>query len=438
MIKRTKYIFYVGVIALAVASLSILSGIALADDPDPQADPQAQQEEVPDHEEIDSREVVRQTSDDTPNPDNAILAAETGLSIKQIDRAIASQESFGKYAQKLINRFPDQISAVWMDSPPGVEGPSTIGHVRFTGAIPRHIRATNNVVLTGNGLISLADHKRRAEAAADALIALEYDNFATFFDPKVNAIRIELLLPEGTTQPSKSTLIPAVRQQLGSERELRGRAARVEDADIELTVLRGPGPFFTLLHSRGGNWLRDDSTRECTSGWSVDGPNGPGIITAGHCTGLNKFEQPGVTPYSMSWRSQVINSLGDVEYHTTSHVELAEFYASASYIRDVDDIKATDTMVGSNVCFYGRASNDRTCNNEVIAVGAIIGSGNYTIGNQALTDSSPATYGDSGGGWSYGFVAWGVNTAVDFSQGYGAFTPAEEAQDALNVTIRTQ
>ena len=61
----------------------------------------------------------------------------------------------------------------------------------------------------------------------------------------------------------------------------------------------------------------------------------------------------------------------------------------------------------------------------------------YRFGNMAITDTTPSINGDSGGGWSYGYVAWGVNSGHT-SQGYGAFTPVEEAQDALNVTIRTQ
>ena len=424
MINLRKYALHIGVVALAIAGVGVFSGIALADDPG----------------DVDSigTDVVRQTPQDTPNPDNAILAEETGLSIEEIDRAMAAQKEFGEYAQGLLKQHPGQISAIWMDKPEGTVGPNTSGNIRFVGAVPTGIETKETVALTGAGLISLDDHKLRAEVAAETLTALGYNEFATFFDPKTNVIQVELLLPEGTTQPSKSTLIPTVRQQLASKSELQGRAALLEEADVELTVLTGSGPYLTLDHSRGGNWLRDDGDRQCTSGWSVDGPNGPGIITAGHCTGLDEFEQPGVNPYSMRWRSQVINHLGDVEYHTTSHVELAEFYATASHIRDVNGIKATDSMVGQNVCFYGRESNDRTCNIEVIAVGATIPVENgYTFGNMALTDSTPSTDGDSGGGWSYGYVAWGVNSGHN-SQGYGAFTPVEEAQDALNVTIRTQ
>ena len=126
-----------------------------------------QVQEVPDHGESTGPDLVHQTPDDTPNPDDAILAAETGLPIERIASAMASQESFGDYAHELIRQFPDQISAVWMDSPPGTEGPNTRGNIRFTGTIPTDIKTIDNVVLTGDGLISMADHKRRAEGSSE-------------------------------------------------------------------------------------------------------------------------------------------------------------------------------------------------------------------------------------------------------------------------------
>ena len=435
MIKLRKYALHFGVIAVAIAGVSAFSGIVFAEDPPPPG----QEQEAPEHEEVLGTGIVRQTSEDTPNPDNAILAAETGLSIEEIDRAIAAQKEFAEYAEGLLEQYPGQISAIWMDKPEGAVGPNTNGNIRFVGTVPTGVETEEAVSLTGAGLISLDDHKLRAEVAAETLTALGYNEFATFFDPKTNVIRVELLLPEDTTQPSKSTLVPAMRQQMGMKSELQGRSALLETSDLELTVLHGSGPFITFLHSRGGNWLRKGNKRECTSGWSVDGPKGPGIITAGHCERLDKFEQPGVTPYNMKFRSQVINSLGDVEYHTTSHVELAEFYATASRIRDVEGIKATNSMVGQNVCFYGRKSDDRTCNIEVEALNVTIPgpNGGAPVGSLARTDDTPAEKGDSGGGWSYGYVAWGVNSAFD-NYGRGYFTPVEEAQDALNVTIKTQ
>ena len=202
--------------------------------------------EVSDHGENIGPDLVRQTPDDTPNPDDAILAAETGLSMGRIASAMASQGSFGEYAHELIKQFPDQISAVWMDSPPGTEGPNTRGNIRFTGTIPTDIKTMDNVVLTGDGLISMADHKRRAEVAAMALSDLGYNNFMTGYEPRKDVIDIEILLPEGVVQSSKSDLIPEMRRTFERIPELQGRAALLEAADIELTVLRGDGPFIIL------------------------------------------------------------------------------------------------------------------------------------------------------------------------------------------------
>ena len=71
---------------------------------------------------------MRQDPEAAPAPDNAILAAETGLPLEEIDQAMAFREEFSSYAEEPISRFPDQITAVWAASPPGARGPSTRGH----------------------------------------------------------------------------------------------------------------------------------------------------------------------------------------------------------------------------------------------------------------------------------------------------------------------
>lgn len=283
----------------------------------------------------------------------------------------------------------------------------------------------------------MADHFRRAELATEALIDLGYQNAITFFDPIDKVIRIELQIPEGASQPNELDLVGAVQNRVRADQDIQGRAAMVDALDLELTVITGSGPIITLEHSRGGNWLRDDGVRECTSGWSVSGPDGNGIITAGHCSGLNEFEQPGVTPYSMSWKDQEYGADGDVEYHTTDHSEYAEFYADSTNVRDVNGIKTTSTMVGNSVCVYGRSSNNRTCNHTVEAVDVtVLANGSVEVGNLARASNATTTGGDSGGGWSWGTTAWGVHHGQAGGKGY--FTPVEEAQNALNVTILTK
>ena len=81
--------------------------------------------------------------------------------------------------------------------------------------------------------------------------------------------------------------------------------------ELALTVLRGSGPFITLQHSRGGNWLLSDGEYACTSGWSVEGDDGDGIITAGHCDDMDEFEEPDVDPYSVTHIAGVQGDDGD-------------------------------------------------------------------------------------------------------------------------------
>ena len=273
MTKRIQYTLSAGLIVLVLAALSAFAGIALAAGSDHQTPNQSSSGEAPDqqgetidedsdHSDETAPGVVRQDPATAPTPDNAILAAETGLSLALIDRAIEFQEAFAEHAEGLMRQFPDQISAVWMDSPSGTVGPSTRGHIRFTGVVPERVTDMENVVLSGGGLISMADQRRRAEIAAQVLIDLGYSEFATFFSPSANTIDLELLLPKGAPKPSKLDLVTAIQQQVQRGQQFQGIANQVLETDVALTVLRGSGPFITLHHSRGGNWLLDDGARE--------------------------------------------------------------------------------------------------------------------------------------------------------------------------------
>ena len=199
--------------------------------------------------------------------DTALTANQTGLPVESVERAMAFQKAFGKYVDELIVRFPDQISAVWMEPMPNARG-----HVQFTGEVPQEVTSEiewqasrpsvdgsprrlldpNNVILIGEGMISMADNSRRAELAAEALVDLGYQNFITLFDPIDNVINIELLLPEGASQPSKLDLVGAVQNRVraerhqGGEARFQGRAATVDALDLELTVITGSGPIMEL------------------------------------------------------------------------------------------------------------------------------------------------------------------------------------------------
>ena len=100
-------------------------------------------------------------------------------------------------------------------------------------------------------MISMADHARRAELAAEALADLGYQNFVTFLAPIDKVIHIELQLPEGAPQLSKLDLVGAVQNRVRAERDqsgearFQGRAATVHVLDLELTVNTVSGPIVT-------------------------------------------------------------------------------------------------------------------------------------------------------------------------------------------------
>lgn len=434
--KITQYSMNRLALVLVLSTVSTLSSVPISADRTYIADESKRS---------DKQAVVVQDEREARATDIGLIAKGKGLPVELVEQSMEFQEAFSTYAEDILSRYPNQVSAVWVEPIPAAKG-----HIKFVTDVPSDAIESlardgslnpNNVVLAGHGKISIEDNFRRAEFVAATLKDSGYSNLITFFDQASEKIQIELLLPAEVSQPGKSDIVNAIQTRLQTERQkndddqLRGQAAEFNESDVNLSIFSGEGPIVTLLHSRGGNWLRDNGVNECTSGWSVSGPNGDGIITAGHCTSLDQFVEPGVAPYSMTWRSEVFNASGDVEYHTTSHNELDDFYSDAVTIRDVTGIRTTNTMVGNVICFYGRASNVRTCNHEVEAVDVNVVVDGTPVGDQARASNDSAIGGDSGGGWSVGNTAWGVQSSHDDNDN-SYFTPVQQAQTALGVTIK--
>lgn len=378
--------------------------------------------------------------------DVALVVAETGLPQAAVEASLRFQDRFAEYAQRVLEQYPGEISGIWTEPLPAARG-----HIRFTDSTPADFASAVapgdlDVVVSDSGTMSLEEQHERASVVFDALVSLGHRNVVTFYNQNENLIRVELQLPAGSSLPAAAEVAKAVQAfqdagvpgQLSSPAALKGRAAEYRASDLDVVVFRGSGPLVETAHTRGGNWPRDDGVRECTSGWSVSGAGGEGIMTAGHCMGLNQFEEPGVVPYGMSFKDQSWLEGGDVEWHTTTHAEFDDFYADAVNIRDVEDVRVTNTMVNNTVCMYGRKTNVRTCNHTVEAVFVnVLADGNVPVGELARTTNNSAEKGDSGGGWSFNFTAWGVTHGFD-ANGKSYFTTAREAESQLAVSILTQ
>jgi len=361
--------------------------------------------------------------------DIALLANELGISIDAAERSIDFQESFSRFAERLLQIYPNEVSRLWIDPAPAVTG-----HVQFVGAVPE-VTAPQGIALTGGGVTTLDESHRRAKLASEALRQNGYANFATYFDAPSGRTRIQMQIDENAPEPDRAAIVKVVQDRVWRDLALSGEALVISESAIDLAIVRKSGEIYELEHSRGGNWVLDDGFRECTSGWSVSGPSGDGIITAAHCVGLNEFEEPGLAPYSMTWRDQERGD-GDAEYHTTSHIELAEFFATSSSIRDVNSKKFSFFMFpGTSVCVYGRSSNIRGCSHAVEATFVTVTfTDGVTVSDLVRASGDTSIGGDSGGGWSWNTEAWGVHSGSDGSVSY--FTPVDVAEAELNVNLK--
>ena len=382
--------------------------------------------------------VQKQDSQAAMQADVQHLAVGLELPYGVAAQAIAFQEEFAAYVENLSNQYPNQISRIWRDPAPAKKG-----YIEFVGQVPP-INPMAGVHFLANGLITQMDHSYRAELAAQGLKEAGFRNFATFFDPVLDKIYVEMMVPQGAPQPQFQTVLQVVQQKIWLDQQLFGAALEVAPHDLHLGILVSDDPIYAFDHTRGGNWLLDDSTptnlnRECTSGWVVEGPDGDGIVTAGHCNGLNEFEEANGTIFDIDWQDQELDK-GDAEYHTSpTHIDLHEFWASSTELRDVESTKATLWMsVGDSVCVYGRSSNVRVCTHTIDAKNVtVVYTGGLTIRKLVRMNGDSTIGGDSGGGWSWGTKAWGVHSGSSTGLGTRSyFTPIRRVEKELNVDVK--
>ncbi len=194
--------------------------------------------------------------------DIARVAYDKRVSEEEVAEAIAFQERFVEYAQKIDARFPNQISRIWLEPVP-----STQAFIQFTDDVPVG-EAPKNVQLFSDEILTRAQHARHAEAAADALKADGYRNFLTHFDAAQGAIRIEMVIDEDAWEPDREKLIE-VHDEIQFAEAKSGQALNAKPSKIDLRILRRAEPIYTAEWSRGGLWCRDDGANECTSGWAA-------------------------------------------------------------------------------------------------------------------------------------------------------------------------
>lgn len=145
--------------------------------------------------------------------------------------------------------------------------------------------------------------------------------------------------------------------------------------------------------------------------------------------------------YSTSFRAQHNGAWGDMEWHTTVHIEPAEYYATPSTRWPVRSV-ALGISKGQWVCGYSRMQGFRKCD-QVFRTSVSQGSSSRLVAMKGQF----MVGGDSGGPWSwydkaYGLVK-GYRTICDPFWPFGCKHRATWSRAAympvvLGVQVRTQ
>jgi hypothetical protein len=179
-------------------------------------------------------------------------------------------------------------------------------------------------------------------------------------------------------------------------------------ASVQLTV--NDAPVAQDFAAFGGMWVLDNGQNACTSGWSVRSiaTGTLGISTAGHCIGMDQVNHPGHGLHALTFRGRHRGEWGDIEWYSTAEPEPDDFYADAANIRDVAAIEPrANIVVGEGICVYGRMSNDRDCSLDVQDVSQACTNDGVFNDRLVMMDGVTSVPGDSGGGWSFNFTAYG-------------------------------
>jgi hypothetical protein len=227
----------------------------------------------------------------------------------------------------------------------------------------------------------------------------------------VDRLQFSAVVPNGNAEDDMSQDKEITYEKLTAKaKQVLGEDLDADELDGVLLYLSSQR-LYEDHHTRGGRRVYSSGRGgSCTSGFSVEQVETgiTGIATAGHCRSVDMYdtEQAGESDYGMSFQGRSIGHFGDLEWFTTRHFHLPEFFASASPT-DIWRVNAYDWVFSENdwVCGYSRMTGRNWCDRIfAVNVGASEGARNLI----AMTHNNMEP-GDSGGPWSYGHTASGIH-----------------------------
>jgi hypothetical protein len=360
-------------------------------------------------------DVVTNDAAEAAGPDLEAVREANGWTMDQIAAYEAAEAALDAVTERLSTDYPHAfVGSALADEP--TETPT----VYVKGRAPADIRALASeldVALVEGQPYSLDELDARLAAVQGAMFSAGFEDFAVSADiQRAGAITLVVAVPSGASFDLALAGIPP-------------------EIAKDITVIIEDIPVVEPQGAFGGMRLQDGGVFLCTSGWTVrriaDGVRG--VTGAGHCpAGIDQINHPGHGVHATFFRQEHVGQWGDVEWYTTNEFEADDFYADEfNNIRDVAAVEPrANIAVGEFICVYGRASNHRDCSLKVENPNVFCG-----FPQQKLVQMNGAVTigGDSGGGWSFNFTAYGGHFGLCW--GKSSFSVADLFDEALGVVV---
>lgn len=358
--------------------------------------------------------------------DLALVAKGRGWTVDQAAAQHAVAEAFGKVQQEISTKRPDAYAGAKLSEKPG-GAPTLYVKGKADDDLLTRVRGAGIAVeIADNRPHSWLELEERSIRLNHRLVGIGFQDVVTSFDETTSTVEAV-----ATRRPNLPAKAEQVLSRLSAE-EARGVRLVLTDEDVASDE-----------HAYGGMSVRDDGVFECTSGWAVQNISSgtTGVTTAGHCDGINQIVEPGVGTHTLTHQAEHRGQWGDVEWKTSTHIEPDDFYATASDVRDVAAVEPRGSItVGESICVYGRSSNSRDCSDTVFRTSiSCTNSGVFNDRLVAMNAKRTTIGGDSGGGWSFNFTAFGSHKGGCGVDGAtrNAFSVADLYDEALGVRVRT-
>jgi hypothetical protein len=349
--------------------------------------------------------------------DVGLVAEQYGWKIDDAARHLDAQQSFGRLIDRLAREHGDVYAGAEF-----AEKPGGAARIMVKGEASDELR----VLVKRSGLpIELVEGQRYSAT-----------------ELQERSVELVKVLAERGYDEVGAAVLPSGLIQVAVDDDL-SRAKDLPERLVDgVEIAQSPERMIQNEVVEGGVQVYATGGGSCTSGFSVRSlsSGATGVSTAGHCTGINRYSLPGPNnDPTLFHQGEHLGIFGDVEWKTTTDVEIARYWASPTDNRPVNIVWPSNGYATNMVtCVHSRVNGNRSCD-RIYSTFVISFSGGSLIASLIATDNDNTSPGDSGGPWSFGTIADGGHRGDQWIW-FGTrnvFTKAALFPAALGVEVMT-